>query len=195
MHVAEPGQTKYAREGLVRAGGCTRQFRSRIRCVRPSYALSSNQALNAKLSPFGNHILGSSVLAGLADSNCEIVIEGTSYCQWPPPYRAPPLQRKRLTQICSLIFIEPHAPTMFRDQCEKRFDNHELGRTKCWKCPVNSCCLGSTGTEALIRRIRRGCSGRPCRRPVSSGPGVRSRGWERRSGPCGGPCRRGRCGR
>ena len=35
---------------------------------------------------------------------------------------------------------------------------------------------------------RRGCSGRPCRRPASSGPGVRSRGWARRSGPCGVPC-------
>ena len=31
-------------------------------------------------------------------------------------------------------------------------------------------------TAALTRRFRRGCSGRPCRRPVSSGPDVRSRG-------------------
>ena len=29
----------------------------------------------------------------------------------------------------------------------------------------------------------------------SSGPGVRSRGWARRSGPCAAPCRRARCGR
>ena len=50
-------------------------------------------------------------------------------------------------------------------------------------------------TAALTRLFRRGCSGRPCRRPVSSGPGARSRGWERRSGPCALPCRRARCGR
>ena len=43
------------------------------------------------------------------------------------------------------------------------------------------------GTAAPTRRTRRGCSGRPCRRPASSGPGVQSRGWERRSGPCAGP--------
>ena len=49
-------------------------------------------------------------------------------------------------------------------------------------------------TAEPTRRIRRGCNGRPCRRPTSSDLGVRSRGWERRSGPCAGPCRRGRCG-
>ena len=52
-----------------------------------------------------------------------------------------------------------------------------------------------TDTAAPTRRIRRGCSGRPFRRPASSGPGVRSRGWARRSGPCAGPYRRARCGR
>ena len=52
-----------------------------------------------------------------------------------------------------------------------------------------------TDTAAPTRRSRRGCSGRPCRRPASSGPGARSRGWGRRSGPCGGPCPPGRCGR
>ena len=51
------------------------------------------------------------------------------------------------------------------------------------------------GTSVPTLRFRRGYSGRPCRRPVSSGPGVRSRGWARRSGPCAGPCRRARCGR
>ena len=44
-----------------------------------------------------------------------------------------------------------------------------------------------TDTAKPIRRIRRGCSGRPCRRPASSGPGIRSHGWARRSGPCSGP--------
>ena len=48
---------------------------------------------------------------------------------------------------------------------------------------------------APTQRIRRGCSGRPCRRPASSGPGARSRGWARRSGPCDGPCPPARCGR
>ena len=36
-------------------------------------------------------------------------------------------------------------------------------------------------------RTRRWYSARPCRRPASSGPGARFRGWARRSGPCGGP--------
>ena len=31
-------------------------------------------------------------------------------------------------------------------------------------------------TSAPTRLIHRGCSGRPCRRPASSGPGVRSHG-------------------
>ena len=35
----------------------------------------------------------------------------------------------------------------------------------------------TTSTAARTRRTRRGCSGRPCRRPASSGPGARSRGW------------------
>ena len=51
------------------------------------------------------------------------------------------------------------------------------------------------GNAAPTRRFRRECSGRPRCRPASSGPGARSRGWERRSGPCAGPCRRARCGR
>ena len=52
-----------------------------------------------------------------------------------------------------------------------------------------------TDTAAPNWRTRRGYSGRPCRRPPSSGPDVRSHGWARRSGPCVGPCPPARCGR
>ena len=43
-------------------------------------------------------------------------------------------------------------------------------------------CLRTTkDTAAPTRRFRHGCSGPPYRRPASSGPGVRSRGWGGRS--------------
>ena len=38
-------------------------------------------------------------------------------------------------------------------------------------------------TAVPTRRFRSGCSGRPCRRPVSSDPGARSRGWACRAHP------------
>ena len=48
-------------------------------------------------------------------------------------------------------------------------------------------------TVVSTRRIRHGYSGRPYRRPASSGHGVRSRGWVASSGPCAAPCPPARC--
>ena len=52
MHVAEPGNIRDAREGPVRTGRCTRKFRSRFRCVRPSDALNQQPSRGRVAQPF-----------------------------------------------------------------------------------------------------------------------------------------------